>query len=106
MWLLVVAFIGYAVPGGLFMIWMVNDYTTVGAALADRMALAYFIDLVMSTFLLGYLFARRPIGPVKWPWFVALSLLGTLAFSIPFFVWLNLRRAMPRRSFTEWWRTA
>jgi hypothetical protein len=64
------------------------------------MALAFFVDLLMSTFLLAYLFARKPLGPVKWPWFLVLSLPGTLAFSIPLFIWLNWRGApAPRASF-------
>src|SRR5438105_7872944 len=89
------ALVGLLVPGGLFLYWLFNDASSLGAALSDRMALAFFVDLLMSTFLLAYLFARKPLGPVKWPWFVALSLLGTLAFSIPLFVWLNWPRARP-----------
>src|SRR2546430_4702414 len=95
MWLVPVAVIGLLAPGGLFLYWLVHDYSSLSAALSDRMGIAFFLDLLMSTFLLAYLFARKPLGPVKWPWFVALSLLGTLAFSIPLFVWLNWRRARP-----------
>lgn len=103
--LVFLALIGLLAPGGLFLYWMLNDYTSFSAALADKMALAFFLDLLMSTFLLAYLFARKPLGPVRWPWFIAFSLLGTLAFSIPLFVWLNWRRASaPQRSFAEWWR--
>lgn len=105
MWLIVLAVVGLLAPGGLFLYWMFNDYTTLSAALSDRMALAFFVDLLMSTFLLAYLFARKPLGPVKWPWFIMLSLLGTLAFGIPLFIWLNCRRAPePRTSLLAWWR--
>lgn len=104
MWLVLLAAIGLLAPGGLFLYWMQHDYTTLSAALSDRMAVAFFLDLVLSTFLLGYFFARKPIGPVKWYWFVVLSFLGTLAFSIPLFLWLNWRRATPRPSFVAWWR--
>ena len=106
MWLIVLAIVGMLAPGGLFLYWMLNDYTTLAAALSDRMAIAFFVDLVMSTLLLGCLFAKKPIGPVKWPWFIAFSFLGTLAFGIPLFIWLNWRGApAPRLSFTAWWRT-
>jgi len=106
MGLLLLAAVGNLVPGGLFLYWLFNDYTSLSAALSDRLALAFFVDLVISTFVLAYLFARKPLGPFKWPWLVALSLLGTLAFAIPLFVWLNWRRApAPRPSFSEWWRT-
>ncbi|HTH63201.1 MAG TPA: hypothetical protein VL563_00860 [Gemmatimonadales bacterium] len=56
--LVFLALIGLLAPGGLFLYWMLNDYTSVAAALADKMALAFFLDLLMSTFLLAYLFAR------------------------------------------------
>jgi hypothetical protein len=106
MWLILVAAVGLLGPGGLFLYWLFNDYSSISAALSDRMALAFFVDLLMSTFLLAYLFARKSLGPVKWPWFVLLSLLGTLAFSIPLFIWLNWRRAAaPRTGFAAWWRT-
>jgi len=105
MWLLFLAVVGNLLPGGLFLYWLANDYTSLSAALSDRLALAFFVDLLMSTFLLAYLFARKPLGPVKWPWLVVLSLLGTLAFAIPLFVWLNWRSVpAPRPSFAEWWR--
>lgn len=106
MWLVAVAAIGLLAPGGLFLYWLFADYSTLSAALSDRMALAFFLDLLMSTFLLGYLFARKPLGPVRWPWFIVLSLPGTLAFGIPLFIWLNWHAApAPRPAFTTWWRT-
>lgn len=105
MWLLFLAVVGNLVPGGLFLFWLLNDYSSLSGALSDRLALAFLVDLLMSTFVLAYLFARKPLGPVKWPWFVALSLLGTLAFGIPLFLWLNWRRApAPRPSVADWWR--
>ncbi len=103
--LLLLAVIGLVAPGGLFLYWLLNDSSSLSAALSDRMALAFFLDLLMSTFLLAYLFAKSPLGPVRWPWFVTLSLLGTLAFSLPLFIWLNWRSApAPRPSFAAWWR--
>src|SRR5262245_35268863 len=73
--------------------------------LSDKMAVAFFLDLLMATFFFGYVFARKPLGPVRWPWFIALSLLGTLAFSIPLFVWLNWRSApAPRPNVGTWLR--
>ena len=106
MWLVAVAIVGLLVPGGLFLYWLVDDYVSLAAMLSDRMAVAFFLDLVMSTFVLGFLFARKPIGPVGWPWFVAMSFLGTLAFSIPMFIWLNWRRASPPEPrFAHWWRS-
>ena len=47
--------------------------------------------------LLAVYFARHPLGPIRWPWFVVLSLLGGLGFGLPLYYWLNTRR----RSFRE-----
>lgn len=103
--LIFLAGIGLLVPGALSLYALFHDYASLAAALGNRLALAFFIDLVISTFLLAYFFARKPLGPVRWPWFIALSLLGTLAFSIPTFFWLNWRRApAPRPSFGAWLR--
>ena len=105
MWLVFLAVLGLFAPGGLFLYWLLNDYSSLSAALSDRMALGFFLDLLIATFLLAYLFARKPLGPVRWPWFIALSLLGTLAFSISLFIWLNWRcTPAPRPRFAAWWR--
>lgn len=104
MWLLVVAGFGGLLPGGLFLYWLVLDSGTLAAALSDRLALAFFVDLLGSTGLLAYLFARKAPGPLKWPWFVGLSLLGTLWFGLALYLWLNWRRAPePRPPFAAWW---
>ncbi|HKQ60253.1 MAG TPA: hypothetical protein VJS92_03145 [Candidatus Polarisedimenticolaceae bacterium] len=106
MWLLVVAAFGMLLPNGLFLYWLLHDFTSLSAALSDKLALAFTLDVFASTFLLSYLFARKPIGPYRWPWFLGLCLLGTLCFGIPMYLWLNWRRAPePRPSFIAWWRS-
>ena len=106
MGLLVVAVLGMLLPNGLFLYWLLHDYSSLSAAFSDRLALAFVLDVFGSTALLTYLFARKPLGPVRWPWFLGLSLVGTLCFSIPLYLWLNWRRApKPGSSFTSWWRT-
>jgi hypothetical protein len=105
MWLIVIAGLGLSAPGGLFLYGLFHDHATVSAALSDHMALALFLDLAMSTFLFGWFFAQRPVGPLRWGWFVALSFLSTLAFAIPVYLWLNWRlTAAPRPRFTTWMR--
>ncbi len=59
----------------------------------SRLALAFIIDVFLTMCLLAYYFARKPIGRVRWPWFVLLSLMGGLAFSLPLYWWLNKRSA-------------
>ncbi|MFL5487152.1 MAG: hypothetical protein ACJ8AJ_01590 [Gemmatimonadaceae bacterium] len=101
------AIIGNIVPGGLFLYSLTHDYASFSAALSDRLAWAFLIDLLLSTFFVAYLFAVKPLGKVRWYWLVVLALVGTLAFSIPFFVWLNWRlEPAPRPPFRDWWKAA
>jgi len=104
--LLLIAFIGLLVPNSMFIYALLHDFPSIAAALSDTMALSLLIDAFMATGLFAYLFAVRPVGPITWPWFVALSLLGGLGFSVPFYLWLNWRRSPLETAFAAWWRNA
>ena len=94
--LLAIALFGHLVPNGLFVYWLVVEFDGVQAVLDDHLAVAFMLDAFLALGVLAYLFAIKPPGPIRWPWFVLLSLLGGLGFSIPFYLWLNQRRAEPR----------
>jgi hypothetical protein len=105
MWLLPVAAFGLLVPNGLFIYWLVNDFSSLNQVLSDKLAVAFMLDLAVATALLAYLVAAKPLGPIRWPWFLFLSLLGGLAFSIPLYLWLNWRAASRQKvPFSTWWR--
>jgi hypothetical protein len=91
--LLVVAVFGLLVPNNLFLYWWLHDFTGWGEVVHNRLAMAFMLDAFSALGLLAYYFAERPIGPFKWYWFVALSLLGGLGFSLPLYWWLNRRGA-------------
>jgi len=93
MWLPAIALIGFLVPNGFFLYWLFVEFHGIGPVLADKLALGFILDVVLALLVLGVYFARNPIGPVKWYWFVALSFLGGLGFSLPLYYWLNLRAA-------------
>ena len=57
MWLLVVAVLSFLVPNGLFLYWLLHDFTTFQAALQDRLALAFIVD-VFSRRIVGWKAAR------------------------------------------------
>lgn len=91
MWLLLIAGFSFVVPNGLFLYWVFHDFTTLHAALSDWLALAFIIDVFVTTAILAAYFAKHPAGRYRWPWFVVLSLGGTLAFGLALFWWLNSR---------------
>jgi len=93
MWLLAVALVGLVVPNGVFLYWLFAEFDGLQSALHNHLALAFMLDAAITLVILAVYFAHRPIGPIRWPWFVVLSLLGGFAFSLPFYWWLNTRQA-------------
>ena len=89
--MLLIALFGLLVPNGIFIYWLFTEFGGIGDFFSNRLALAFIIDAVMAMLLLAYFFAKNPIGNVKWYWFIVLSLIGGLGFSIPFYYWLNSR---------------
>jgi len=92
MWLLIVALFGLIVPNGIFIYWLFTEFGGIGGVIQNKLAVAFIIDAFMAMFLLAWWFAAKPIGKVRWYWFVVFSLVGGLGFSIPFYWWLNERK--------------
>jgi Na+/H+ antiporter NhaA len=90
-WLVVTALFGLIVPNGYLVYWLMNEYHGLAPVLGDHLAMAFILDCFLAMVLLAVFFAKRPIGPVRWPTFVALSLLGGLGFSLPLYYWMNTR---------------
>jgi hypothetical protein len=89
MWLLFMAMFGFFVPNGFFVYWLLAEYNGLGPVLQDHLALGFILDVTVALALLAWHFAAHPPGPWRWPWFVLLSLLGGLGFSLPLYWWLN-----------------
>jgi hypothetical protein len=91
MWLLVVAAFGFLVPNGFFIYWLFNEFNGFGPVLRDNLALGFILDVTVTLIILTVYFAKHPLGPIRWPWFVLLSFMGGLGFSLPLYYWLNRR---------------
>ena len=91
MWLLTTALLGFTIPNAFFLYWLFFEFRGVEPVLHDHLALGFILDVLLALILLSVYFARRPIGRVKWYWFVLLSFAGGLGFSLPLFYWLNQR---------------
>jgi hypothetical protein len=90
--LLAVALFGLVVPNGMFFYASLHDPNGCGGVARNLLASSFMLDAFVAMGLLAYFFAMRPIGLVKWYWFVLLSLLGGMAFSLPLYWWLNSKR--------------
>lgn len=93
MWLLLIAAFGLIVPNGFFIYWLIFEFRGIAPVLENRLALGFMLDVLLVLILMAVYFARNPIGPIKWYWFVVLSFLGGLGFSLPLYYWLNRRRS-------------
>ncbi|HSE39654.1 MAG TPA: DUF2834 domain-containing protein [Acidobacteriota bacterium] len=92
MWLLIVALFGLLLPNGLFIYWLLNEFHSLSEVLSNHLAVAFMLDSALAVVVLAYLFAIRPLGRLRWQWFVLFSVIGGLGFSIPFYLWLNQRK--------------
>lgn len=91
MMLLLIAIFGLLVPNGIFIYWMLTEFGSMSDVINNRLALGFIIEAFVVLGLLAYWFAKNPVGKVRWPWFVVLSLIGGLGFGLPFYYWLNKR---------------
>jgi hypothetical protein len=91
---LLLALFGLVVPNGLFLYWLFYEYDGLVDVMQNKLAVAFIVDAFLAMGLLAYSFAKNPPGRVGWRWFVVLSLLGGLAFSLPLYWWLNKRTAV------------
>jgi hypothetical protein len=91
MFLLVVSALGFVAGNGLFVYWLLFEFPGWAAIAANHLAVAFIIDAFLTLIVLAVWFAQRPIGPIRWTWFVALSIIGGLCFGLPFYLWLNGR---------------
>jgi len=92
--LLLIALFGLVVPNGFFLYWLLYEYDGLANVAQNKLAIAFILDAFMVLGVLGYSFAKKPIGRVRWYWFIVLSLLGGLGFSLPLYWWLNKRDAI------------
>ena len=90
--LLAVALFGLIVPNNMFLYASLHDANGCGSITHNLLASSFMLDAFLSMGVLAYLFAVRPLGPIRWYWFVLLSVLGGMAFSLPLYWWLNLRK--------------
>lgn len=82
--LLALATFGFLVPNGAFLWVAATRRDLVVAALANPVALVFIGEAFLLMFLLGGFFRRLGPGAPSLPAFVALSLVGSLAFSVPY----------------------
>jgi hypothetical protein len=80
LWLL--ASLGLAGINGAFLVGLATP-GALSAALSNPVSLAFIVEAFVLVGLLAYLIDKWGVATLEWPWLVALSLLGGLAFAVP-----------------------
>jgi hypothetical protein len=86
---LVIAFLGFFFPNGIYIYWLATRFDTIGQAAHNELAAGFLVEMLIATILVAYRFHVSPLGKIRVHWFVLLSMIGGLGFGIPAFYWLN-----------------
>jgi len=81
LWL--VAGTGVCALNGAFVYALVFRRDSIAAALTNPVSVAFIAEALLMTGVLAYLLRKWNVSRLSWAWFVALALVGGLAFAIP-----------------------
>ena len=93
--LAVLALAGLIVPNGIFIYFAATDPALLRAALANPIAAVFIAEAFFMMFLFAWLIGRAGIrtpGPFM---FIVLSVIGSMAFSVPAAIYLTLKDNRP-----------
>lgn len=85
--LLCLAVFGLLVPNGFFVHQALTNYPMLAAALSNPVALVFNAEAIFLMGLFAWLVQRNARGRWNWVWFILLSLVGSLFFSVPLFLY-------------------
>ena len=91
--LAVLAVFGFCVPNGIFLYFLVKDPGLLRAALGNPLALTFIVEAFFLMFLLAWLIARAGLRKPSATAFIVLSIIGSLAFSVPASLWLAAKKS-------------
>jgi F0F1-type ATP synthase assembly protein I len=90
--LLISAIVGFLVVNVPFLYFAVIDRVTYTEAITNGMALVFIGEAFLLMLFIAFLIARLELKRPGWVFFVVMSLLGSMAFSIPLQLYLILSR--------------
>lgn len=83
-WLGCLAVFGFLLVNGGFFYGLLFRPDALRDSLTNPVALAFMVEAMVLVGVFAYLLARWRVSRLHWGWFVALSLLGSMAFALPF----------------------
>jgi hypothetical protein len=94
-WLWITAIVGLVGPNGLFLYFALYRGSEFSVAMNNPITRAFMLDAFAAMAILAYLFAKWRVGRLSWIWFIVLSLIGGLMFSVPAFVLISSKEDSP-----------
>ena len=82
-WLWTLALVGVVGLNGAFVYGLVARPDALGAAITNPVAAAFIVEALVLMGVFAYLLGKWGVSQMHWGWFVAMSLLGGLAFALP-----------------------
>jgi len=95
--LYVIAAVGFFGLNGVFLFYALLRPDVMAAALANPVSLVFILEAFLMTGFFAWLIATLGWRKPGWLAFVVLSMVGSLAFSVPAFLLLHLRQHDERR---------
>ena len=89
--LLALAILGFLVPNGLFVYFLLFDFSVVSAAHRNPVSAAFIGEAIFLMLLFAWFLPRQERSPQSWWMFLILTVMGSLAFSVPFYLFLYSR---------------
>ncbi len=96
--LLALAIFGLIVPNGFFLYYSLVAPAALYAALSNPVALVFITEAFLLMFLFAWLIRHLGFRSPGWLAFIVMSLLGSMVFSVPAFLYLasrNARKSLP-----------
>jgi hypothetical protein len=94
--LLALAIFGLIVPNGVFLYFSLVDATALYEALNSPIALVFMTEAFLLMLLFAWLIRQLGFHSPGWLVFLIMSLVGSMVFSVPAFLYLASRRARSR----------
>jgi hypothetical protein len=93
-WLWVLAAFGFVAVNGAFMYGVFVRPDILAAAQSNPLSMAFVVEALVLMVVLAHLLPKWGVTQMSWGWFVVLSLVGSLAFSLPIaLLWKRDRRS-------------
>lgn len=88
-YLLVISILGFTFINIPFLYISIFERETYVEAMTNGMALVFIVEAFILMFLIAFLIYRMGFKSPGWIGFIVFSIIGSLAFSIPFFLYLH-----------------